>query len=282
MYIIKFIQLIIIIIILLNISLGFLMSDIPQKEREALIAFYNSTNGDNWTDNYGWKTSTLYSDGFSMPGTEGNWSGVILSNDHVVRLMMNKNNLSGTLPAQIGNLSRLTELRLDQNRLTGEIPESIKSLKINVMNSTTTEDTGDLEISYNCLSTTNSNLKKWLDKRDFDWEITQCGHPYKPVISVKRKSLYFEVKTNNVNSTPPQHVIIKNEGKGPLAWSVKSDNALISVEPTHGTGNGTIKVQVIFNKMIPQEGTHNGNIIINAPYAENSPLIIPVVAKIGS
>jgi hypothetical protein len=29
---------------------------IPSQERAAIIALYNSTNGDNWTDNSGWKT----------------------------------------------------------------------------------------------------------------------------------------------------------------------------------------------------------------------------------
>ena len=48
---------------------------VPSKERTALIAFYNNTDGDNWTDNSGWKTPPLYSDGFAMPGTEGSWFG---------------------------------------------------------------------------------------------------------------------------------------------------------------------------------------------------------------
>jgi hypothetical protein len=48
---------------------------VPSIKRAALIAFYNNTDGDNWTDNSGWKTPPLYSDGFAMPGTEGSWFG---------------------------------------------------------------------------------------------------------------------------------------------------------------------------------------------------------------
>ena len=48
---------------------------VPSKERTALIAFYNNTDGDNWPDNSGWKTPPLYSDGFAMPGTEESWFG---------------------------------------------------------------------------------------------------------------------------------------------------------------------------------------------------------------
>ena len=48
---------------------------LSSKKRAALIAFYNMTDGDNWTDNSGWKTLPLHSDGFAMPGTEGSWFG---------------------------------------------------------------------------------------------------------------------------------------------------------------------------------------------------------------
>ncbi|UCH97180.1 MAG: hypothetical protein JSV88_10110, partial [Candidatus Aminicenantes bacterium] len=39
---------------------------IPAHERAALKALYNSTNGDNWTNNNGWKTPPLDTDGFAM------------------------------------------------------------------------------------------------------------------------------------------------------------------------------------------------------------------------
>jgi hypothetical protein len=43
-------------LILLFISPGLLEGDVPASERDAPIALYNSTNGDNRTDNIGWKT----------------------------------------------------------------------------------------------------------------------------------------------------------------------------------------------------------------------------------
>ena len=49
---------------------------ITTSQRQALIAFYNATGGDTWTNNSGWKTEPLYPDGFAMPGTEGTWYGV--------------------------------------------------------------------------------------------------------------------------------------------------------------------------------------------------------------
>ena len=53
---------------LLLISLaGASYAQIPQIERDALIALYNSTDGANWTDNMGW---------LGEAGTECSWFGV--------------------------------------------------------------------------------------------------------------------------------------------------------------------------------------------------------------
>ena len=98
------------------------VSTIPFPEREALIALYNSTNGDNWTDNSGWKSTPLYSDGFAMPGTEGTWLGITVTSLHVTQIWLTDNNLTGNIPASLSALSHLGLLILSQNHLTGSIP----------------------------------------------------------------------------------------------------------------------------------------------------------------
>ena len=55
---------------------GVMYGNIPSAEREALIALYNSTNGDSWNVNTGWKEPPLDDDGFAMPGTEYTWHGI--------------------------------------------------------------------------------------------------------------------------------------------------------------------------------------------------------------
>jgi hypothetical protein len=69
-------------LLLLSLILGIGIEDafsiIPAAERNALIALYNSTDGDNWTNNNGWKDPPLDLDDFAMPGTEGNWYGITL------------------------------------------------------------------------------------------------------------------------------------------------------------------------------------------------------------
>ncbi len=117
----------IMIVILLQVT-GFVFGAIPHAEREALIALYNSTNGESWITNSGWKTPPLDTDGFAMPGTEESWVGVTVTADHVTHLDMNHNNLRGTIPAQLGALTEITYLLLGYNQLTGSIPPQLANI----------------------------------------------------------------------------------------------------------------------------------------------------------
>ncbi len=114
-------------IILLQLA-NLVLGAIPALERAALIALYNSTDGDNWYDNSGWKTPPLHTDGFALPGTEGSWFGVTLSGDSVSSINLHMNNLIGSLPKQLGNLSNLEYLDLSNNPLSGGIPTELGNL----------------------------------------------------------------------------------------------------------------------------------------------------------
>ena len=92
---------------------------IPTIEREALIAFYNSTDGDNWRFNTGWNSAL---------GTECTWYGVTCSGDHVTRLYLSYNQLIGNIPADLGNLTNLQILWLGGNQLTSSIPAELGNL----------------------------------------------------------------------------------------------------------------------------------------------------------
>jgi Leucine-rich repeat (LRR) protein len=116
------------IIIMTLFSSSLMFSAIPATERAALIAFYNATGGDNWTNNSGWKEGTLEPDGFGPIGSEGTWSGVFVSNEHVERLGFVRNNLIGFLPSQIGDLTYLEFLALNTNKISGHIPPEIEKL----------------------------------------------------------------------------------------------------------------------------------------------------------
>ena len=103
---------------------------IQTSQRKSLIALYNSTNGDGWTNNSGWKASPLYPDGFALPGTESTWHGLTVASgtQTVTGIDFTSNNLTGTLPAELGDLTSLANLNLYGNLLTGSIPATMGNL----------------------------------------------------------------------------------------------------------------------------------------------------------
>ncbi|HPR30862.1 MAG TPA: sugar-binding protein [Prolixibacteraceae bacterium] len=91
-----------------------------EKDSLALVAFYNATNGDGWNHKDNWLTGPLHT-----------WWGVTIENGRVTMLDLEwDNNLTGQLPDELGNLTRLTRLYLPANwNLGGPIPASIGNLK---------------------------------------------------------------------------------------------------------------------------------------------------------
>ena len=90
----------------------------------SLSAFYRATNGDNWIRNDNWDISRV-------PSEEelDRWVGVLLNEGFLVELVMRANNLTGTLPPELGNLRNLVGLRLSENEgLTGQIPSELGNL----------------------------------------------------------------------------------------------------------------------------------------------------------
>lgn len=110
---------------------GLTFAAIPAVERNALTVLYNNTQGAGWTNNTGWKTPPLHTDGFAMPGTEADWYGVTLSSsgDHLENINLANNRLVGPLPAELGTLSQLNGLYLATNRLNGSIPPELGQLR---------------------------------------------------------------------------------------------------------------------------------------------------------
>ena len=91
----------------------------PALDRAALVALYNDTDGDNWTDNENWLTDEPLD----------TWYGVTTNEDGEVWLLdLKDNNLSGRIPSQIGLLSNLGRLDLSYNQLIGDFPSRIGQL----------------------------------------------------------------------------------------------------------------------------------------------------------
>ena len=87
-------------------------------EKQALVALYNSAGGPQWTNRTNW-----------LVGDPSTWYGVIVQCGHVKFLELPNNNLVGTIPPELGNLTSLKILQLSINHLTGTIPSSLGNLR---------------------------------------------------------------------------------------------------------------------------------------------------------
>jgi len=96
------------------------VSEIPVSECGALVSIYTSTNGGSWANNESWLISN----------TPCSWHGVSCSGGHVTWLDLKDNQITGSIPSELGNLAYLEELYLWSNLLTGSIPAEFGQLTL--------------------------------------------------------------------------------------------------------------------------------------------------------
>jgi Leucine-rich repeat (LRR) protein len=98
---------------------------VTKNDCNALLSFYQATGGSGWTNNTGWAVSK----------NPCNWFGVNCVGNRVSSIVLEQtpndpgNNLVGSIPGSIGNLTGLVTLDLSSNELSGGIPTNIGRLK---------------------------------------------------------------------------------------------------------------------------------------------------------
>ena len=131
-------------------------ADSDEPDRAALVALYKATDGPDWVNNGNWLSDRPLSE----------WYGVTTDElGYVTELWLRKNNVGGTLPPELGQLSRLKRLLLDRdlwhnlaysNELTGEIPAELGNLSnLEELNLTDNDLSGEIPVELSRLS----NLK---------------------------------------------------------------------------------------------------------------------------
>ena len=154
------------------------------SDRDILMALYEATGGENWTNHENW--------GSDLPLSE--WYGVTTEMiepqtkageavERVVELNLGENNLTGELPAALGGLTELKYLNFFHNsNLTGNIPAELGNLsklkglelQVNSWTGVLPEELGNLkELTYLCISS------DYFDEQPFpDWlcTLTQLGN----------------------------------------------------------------------------------------------------------
>jgi len=94
------------------------VTEISGHECSALVALYENTNQSGWSQRTNWL----------LTETPCDWYGVTCQDGHVTMLALSNNDLTGTVPAEIGNLKYLEVLDLAENNLTGHLPPEIANL----------------------------------------------------------------------------------------------------------------------------------------------------------
>ncbi|MBO1349033.1 MAG: putative Ig domain-containing protein [Hormoscilla sp. GUM202] len=92
----------------------------------ALKALHNSTSGRRWKNKTGWDFTSE-----TPPPAEAvsDWHGVTVVGDRVTKIQLSQNDLSGTLPSELGDLGNLQVLDLSSNNsLSGTLPSALGNL----------------------------------------------------------------------------------------------------------------------------------------------------------
>lgn len=91
-------------------------NDLLKKQRAALMAIFDATNGPGWSEKTNWGSDSDVSQ----------WNGVYVDEEgYVVRLRLNNRGLKGTLPDVFDDLKRVARLDVSGNMLSGKLPASL-------------------------------------------------------------------------------------------------------------------------------------------------------------
>ena len=111
------------------------------KEREILIKFYYATNGDQWENNTNWCSDKPVGEWY---GIETGYDGLI----HAIEFVSINNNLSGYLIPELGDLSELSFLEIQNSKISGSIPEELGKLQhVYYLNLSCNQLTGEIPTS---------------------------------------------------------------------------------------------------------------------------------------
>ena len=229
-------------------------------DKAALVAVYNSTNGRQWQNKTNWITAPNI----------GDWHGVTTdANGRVTRLELLSNNLTGTIPSEIGQLTELTHLNFYTNNLIGTIPSEIGQL---------TELT-HLELDRNALTgTVPSEIGQLTNLTFLELDNNNLTGIIPPEIGKLIKLTHMEFDKNNLTGIIPPEIgkLIK------LTYLDLDNNDLIGTIPDISKLVDLILIELDDNNLtgpIPSEITQFDKLMVLR--LDNNRLTGPIPADIG-
>ncbi len=244
----------------------------------ALVALYNSTGGENWTDNTKW---------LSTDSIE-NWKGVTVEDGRVSKLELDHNNLSGSLPPEIGDLSYLSVIYFVNNSLSGEIPNEIGNLNnLDGLYLSDNELSGSIPLSLNDMSSltdlwiSNNNLSGNIPSEIGDMEQLRRIYAENNELSGSIPSSFGQLKKLYVL------LLSGNKLNGELPEEMKNMTALKYIELENNEISGLCDLSVlpeisslyVANNLLDFEDIDNVHVNWSGYYFRYSPqkLRIPIL-----
>lgn len=105
-----------------------------EKLRSALVALYEATDGDNWTNNTNWCSDKPIDEWYGFIGASGP-SGTgddIFAGYDFLMLNLNDNNLNGAIPEEFGDITVKLYLSLKDNNITS-LPDGISDVPMQML-----------------------------------------------------------------------------------------------------------------------------------------------------
>ena len=138
-------------------------AEVAGDHRSILEALYHATNGSGWTESTNWLTDEPLSEWY---GVTTNAAG------SVTQLSLYRNELTGPIPVELGDLSSLTSLNLSSNGLTGPIPVELGDLSsLTSLNLSSNGLTGPIPVELGDLSSLTSLSLSW----NRSWSLSSDG-----------------------------------------------------------------------------------------------------------
>jgi hypothetical protein len=225
--------------------------EISVEECQALVALYESTDGDHWQDKTGWLVD-------ESPCA---WYGVLCQDKHIEMLELSYNQLTGPIPAELGNLANLFRLGLSHNQLSGSIPAKLGKLtnlnwldlSFNQLNGSIPTELDNvpnlywLDLSYNQLTgavpaelakAPRENLRLWGNRLDGTILTSE-----EPITRVEFQGVGFEINSSMVENVWPEIGASLPPSEGGPGWGGWPEYIRFTFanhgEPAHFQGGGS-------------------------------------------
>ena len=181
-------------------------------DRAALVALYNATTGSAWQQDRNWNTAAGIGTWYGVEtNSAGRVTGLVLDDNNLVgslpaalgdleqleRLVLDDNRISGRLPPELGNLSNLTMLSLRANRLEGPIPSELGNLtRLDTLDLFNTGVSGAIPPSLGNLGS--------LQRFTVGWN--QLSGPIPPELGRLDNAMYMNFSNNQLTGEIPREL----------------------------------------------------------------------------